>query len=55
MTGDPSTPAGNSMPVSEWLALMLTEIERKDAEAKAAAEECDRRASDETPSSPDHS
>jgi hypothetical protein len=47
MTGEPSIPAGNSMPLGEWLALMLSEIERKDAEAKAAAEERDRRASEE--------
>jgi hypothetical protein len=47
MTGAPSIPSGSSLPLSDWLALMVAEIERKDAEAKVAAEERQRRAPDE--------
>jgi hypothetical protein len=36
-------PAAKSMPVTEWLTLMLAEIERKEAEASAAREERQRR------------
>jgi hypothetical protein len=39
--------ANNALPMSDWLILMLAEIERKDTEAGAAADERKRRASDE--------
>ncbi|MEX2125429.1 MAG: hypothetical protein WD795_16160 [Woeseia sp.] len=35
--------AGRSMPMSDWLVLVLAEIERRNAEASAAAEERERR------------
>jgi hypothetical protein len=41
-------PAAKRMPMTEWLALMLTEIERKDTEASAAREERQRREQGET-------
>ena len=37
------------MPVSEWLTLMLAEIERKEAEACAAMDERQRRDAGESP------
>jgi hypothetical protein len=46
MNEPPEKPAASSMPLSEWLALMLGEIERKETEANAAAEEKERRARD---------
>ena len=39
----PKKPPAGSTPMSEWLTLMLAEIERKDAEASAAADERDHR------------
>jgi hypothetical protein len=36
------------MPLSEWLILMLAEIERKDAEAGAAADERNHRAASDS-------
>lgn len=38
------------MPMTEWLSLMLSEIEQKQAEAAAAAEEARRRAGEEAAS-----
>ena len=41
--------SGKRMPMTEWLTLMLAEIERKDAEACAAMDERQRRNAGESP------
>jgi hypothetical protein len=56
MTGTRDKPTGSSMPMTDWLSLMLAEIERKHAEAAAAVEERQRRAAEEPGSgAPAHS
>jgi hypothetical protein len=47
MSRSPKKPPIGSMPMSEWLTLMLAEVERKDAEASAAADERKHRAAPE--------
>ena len=46
MTEPPEKPATKPMPLSEWLTLMLSEIERKKAESKVAGDERQRRETD---------
>jgi hypothetical protein len=43
MTEPPAKPPGKPVPMTEWLGLMLAEIDRKEAEARAANEERRRR------------
>jgi len=43
MSEPPEKPSTKPVPMSEWLALMLAEIDRKDAEARAASDERQRR------------
>jgi hypothetical protein len=43
MTEPPEKTSAKPMPMTEWLALMLAEVERKDAEACAARDERQRR------------
>jgi hypothetical protein len=43
MTESPEKTCGKPLPMSEWLTLMLAEIERKEAEARAARDERQRR------------
>jgi hypothetical protein len=43
MSEPPEKPSTKPVPMSEWLTLMLGEIDRKDAEARAASDERQRR------------
>jgi hypothetical protein len=45
MSEPPEKSSSKPMPMTEWLSLMLAEIERKDAEAGAAELERQRRES----------
>lgn len=42
-TNSSSKPPGRALPLTGWLDLMLSEIERKDREARAAEDERQRR------------
>jgi hypothetical protein len=50
MTESPEKTSGKPLPMSEWLTLMMAEIERKDAEARAARDERQRREESDSPS-----
>jgi hypothetical protein len=43
MSEPPEKPSSKPMPMTDWLSLMLVEIERKEAEARAAEVERQRR------------
>lgn len=43
MTEPSEKTSGKTMPMTEWLSLMLAEIDRKDVEARAATDERQRR------------
>lgn len=43
MTEPTEKTSGKPIPMTEWLALMLAEIDRKEAEARAASDERQRR------------
>lgn len=57
MTEPPERNPGRPLPMTEWLTLMMAEIERKNAEARAARDERQRRkegdSSSENPGSSD--
>jgi DNA invertase Pin-like site-specific DNA recombinase len=50
MTESPEKTSGKPLPMTDWLTLMLAEIERKDAEARAARDERQRREEGDSPS-----
>jgi hypothetical protein len=52
MSEPPEKNSAKPMPMTDWLALMLAEIERKDAEARAARDERQRRSTNGSPPDP---